>query len=115
MANFDSVIDAIAKEVTKGQCILILGAGVHYPPPPGSPYEYPKDDRPPLGPALSLHLAEKCKLAESNPKEANNINNLQRVSLFFEKDTSRNRLVQEVKDAVGGNKKPSPAVSALAQ
>lgn len=44
--------------VKKRQCVLFLGAGVHYPPPDGSSYSYPEADRPPLGDAFSRQLAK---------------------------------------------------------
>jgi SIR2-like domain len=110
----DIAINTIAEHIKKGECILFLGAGVHYPPPAGSTYSYPVKDRPPLGVALSNLLATKCNLVANYPKEAGNVDNLQRVSMFHEKDLSRNKLVQEVQDAVGGSKRPSPAVRGLA-
>ena len=48
-----SVLELIADAVRTQHCILFLGAGVHAPPPGGSPFEYPAAQRPPFGSALS--------------------------------------------------------------
>jgi len=63
-------LDEIAESVRDGQCILFLGAGVHYPPPQGSTYSYPADQRPPLGKALSRHLANSYRLLAQHAGEA---------------------------------------------
>jgi SIR2-like protein len=107
-------LDELAESVAAGECILFLGAGVHYPPPEGSPYQYPPEQRPPLGGALARHLAERCNLVDKYPKEEGNLNNLARVSLFYEILKSRGQLVDEVKKKVADNAAPSPAVRALA-
>jgi len=106
-------IELIAEHVKKGQCILFLGAGVHYPPPQGSPYEYPEAHRPPLGRAFSESLAAKCNFAARFPKESTG--SLQRVALYYESKFDRNALVGEVREAVLRGKRPSPVVSALAR
>jgi hypothetical protein len=106
-------VSIIADKVAKGQCILFLGAGVHYPPPEGTPYQYPEEQRPPLGRAFSELLAKKCGFAERFPKDS--AGNLQRVSLFYESLRNRNALVNEVRDAVGAGRRPSPILRALAR
>lgn len=106
-------VEIIAEKVKKGECILFLGAGVHYPPPAGSPYEYPEPHRPPLGRAFSEMLAEKCDFAERFPKDSTG--NLQRVSLYYESKFERKALVDEVRDAVMKGKRPSPVLAALAR
>ncbi|HEX8140768.1 MAG TPA: SIR2 family protein [Pyrinomonadaceae bacterium] len=108
-----TAIASIAEKVSEGKCILFLGAGVHYPPPPGSPYSYPEDQRLPLGQALSQRLAEKCKYATQFPNDSTG--NLQRVSLYYESIKTRNELVEEIRDAVFLGKRPSPVVRALAR
>jgi hypothetical protein len=58
MANIDDLYDAVSRR----ECILFLGAGVHYPPPEDLPdYQYPSEDRPPLGAEFSRALARECK------------------------------------------------------
>jgi hypothetical protein len=122
------MIDEIATQVARGECILFLGAGVHYPPPEpseGSParYLYPDAERPPLGRALAERLAAKCQLLTDYPYEAANLGNLQRVAMFFERKLGRQALVDEIVAAVdrepdvGGLRqtRPSPAVKALAE
>ena len=109
----NAVVQDIARAVSEGQCILFLGAAVHVPPPEGSPYTYPEAQRPPLGSALSEELARKCELQERHPKESPT--QLARVSLFYETEKSRTRLVEEVKEAVQIGKKPSPVLHAIAE
>jgi hypothetical protein len=110
----DKVIGLIASAISQQKCILFLGAGVHAPPPPGqSAFEYPKEQRPPIGAALSRKLAADCCLAEQHPDEDKS--NLQRVALFYEIERSRNQLVDAVTDAVQTGKRPSPMLRALAE
>jgi hypothetical protein len=104
---------AIAAHVSQGKCILFLGAGVHYPPGRGSPYSYPKKDRPPLGSAFSEHLASQSKFAGRFKNES--VSNLQRVSQDYETRFQRSALAREIKQAVHAGKRPSPALCALAR
>jgi len=106
-------LNLIANKVSRGECILFLGAGVHYPPPADSPYQYPAEQRPPLGRAFSEMLAQKCGFAERFPRDSTG--NLQRVALYYESLRNRNALVNEVRDAVLASKRPSPALRALAR
>jgi hypothetical protein len=108
-----SVLELVADAVRSRRCILFLGAGVHAPPPEGSPFEYPAEQRPPIGSALSRELARDCGLAERFPRESPE--NLQRVALFYEIDRSRKQLVDAVRDAVQVGKRPSPMLQALAE
>ena len=102
------------------QCILFLGAGVHYPPPDDSPYvgSYPEVKQPPLGSALAKILAEDSEIAADahfSEKERGEIpGNLQRISLYYEKKKDRKALVAKVRVAVSDGKDPSRAVRALA-
>jgi SIR2-like domain len=113
IAETGSAIEDIAKAVARGECILFLGSGVHAPPPDGSSYSYPEEERPPFGSVLSAQLAEKCRVLEAFPKES--VANLQRMSLFFETAKGRRQLVEEIDTAVENGKKPSPALYALAE
>ncbi len=103
----------IAQKVAEGRCILFLGAGVHSPPPEGSVHRYPEAERPPMGAQLSRILAAASGFDKEFPKES--INNLQRVSLHFQRRFSRNKLVEQVREAVDEGKKPSPALRALSE
>jgi SIR2-like domain len=107
------VVAQIADVVRSGKCILFLGAGVHAPPPEGSPLAYPEAQRPPLGSVLSESLAAGCSLSKRFPNE--DPKNLQRVALFFEINRSRHQLVEEIKRAVAGGTEPSPVLRALAE
>jgi hypothetical protein len=111
------VLARIAERVDGRRCILFLGAGVHAPPPDGSPFEYPLEQRPPVGSQLSHELALACDFATRFPRE--DAGNLQRVALAYELDRegggSRAALVDAIADAVEANTAPSPMVSALAR
>jgi hypothetical protein len=111
--DVSSVLDLVADGVRRQQCILFLGAGVHAPPPEDSPFEYPADQRPPSGAALSRELASGCGLAENHPTE--DVGHLQRVALFFEIERSRHQLVEAVRNSVQVNRRPSPMLRALAE
>jgi hypothetical protein len=107
------VLDVVGEAVRNQRCILFLGAGVHAPPPDGSAFEYPEGQRPPIGPALSRQLATGCDFAERFPGE--DAGNLQRVALAYEIDSSRNRLVDAITNAVDVAREPSPMLRALAR
>jgi hypothetical protein len=111
--DVSGVLELIADAVRRQQCILFLGAGVHAPPPEGSPYEYPPEQRPPFGSGLSRELARSCGLGERFPKE--DPANLQRVALFYEIARSRRQLVDAVRNAVQVDRQPSPMLRALAE
>ena len=109
----ESVMSAVAEKIQSGDCILFLGAGVHYPPPEGSIYQYPPEQRPPLGRAFSEHLADVSGFAEKFPRESTG--SLQRVSLYYETLKGRRDLSDEIRSAVLSGKKPSPVVRGLAE
>ncbi len=109
----DDVIGLIARAVSQQRCILFLGAGVHAPPPDQSRFEYPAEQRPPIGAALSQKLAADCNLSGRFPDE--DPSNLQRVALFYEIARSRHQLVDALNDAVQTGKRPSPMLQALAE
>lgn len=109
-----SFIEAISEKVTRGECILFLGAGVHYPPPEGSGYEYQPEQRPALSGTLAEGLAAECDFVSRFPRDSPT--NLQRVSLCYEiAQRSRQQLVNRIRDAVQTGKQPSPVVRALAE
>ena len=107
-----STYKLLKERVTQGQCILFLGAAVHYPPPADSRFSYPEELRPPLGAGLAQRLAGDCSFATVCP--ADDPRNLQRVSLCYEKENGRNQLVEQIRNAVEDHTKPSAAVRALA-
>lgn len=108
----NAIIAVIAQAVARGQCILFLGAGVHFSPPDGSSYTYPEDKRPPTGGSLSEGLAEKCGFLERFPQASPR--DLPRVSLYYEVRFSRQQLMREIRGAVHDGKEPSPVLRALA-
>jgi len=109
----DRVLDLVAGGVRDQKCILFLGAGVHAPPPQGSPFSYPREERPPVGSALSRDLADACDFAGRFPGD--DAGNLQRVALAYEIDSSRARLVDAIAGAVDVGRVPSPMLRALAR
>jgi hypothetical protein len=107
------VLELVGDAVRGGQCILFLGAGVHAHPPDGSAFRYPAEQRPLAGRALSLDLAAACGYAKRFPSA--DPGELQRVSLAYEVDSSRARLVDAITSAVGAGTEPSPMLAALAR
>jgi len=103
-------LDSVADYVRSSRCILFLGSGVHFPSPR---HQYLEHECPPLGGQFSARLADKCRFRERFPRESPT--NLQRVSLCYEIEHSRAELVEEVRQAVQVNKRPSPALLALAK
>ena len=109
----EALLGTISEKIKKGECILFLGAGAHYPPAEGSEYTYLEAHRPPLGSALSKSLSADCDFEKQFPKDV--ATNLQRVSLFYEVKKGRQNLVQKVSNAVFSGKRPSPILCALAR
>lgn len=107
------MLTVISEGVKKQQCILFLGAAVHSPPPEDSSYAYPEPSRPPLGSAMSRHLADKSGFAGRYPDEG--VDNLQRVALDYEVRFKRPQLVSAIRALVDTGKEASPAVRGLAQ
>jgi hypothetical protein len=103
---------ALVRHISRGRCILFLGAGVHHPPGKDSRYSYPKNERPPLGNAFAEHLASRTKFSDRFTNES--ITNLARVSQDYETRFERSGLVTEIRQAVHTGKRPSPALRALA-
>jgi hypothetical protein len=125
----DTVIPSdLVNAVKKGECVLFLGAGVHYPPPKESSYAYPEEQRPPLGEKFSNDLADECiaqlneeQNAQKQQEKREYLNKqravLQRTSWYYERipNKDRSKLVNRVKAAVSPGKEPSPLVRALAE
>jgi hypothetical protein len=109
----EALIQDIAAKVKSSECILFLGSGVHSGPPNNSKYVYSEEQRPPLGGSLSRMLAANCNFTTHFPNESTG--NLQRVALCYEVYQNRQKLVQELRNAVYTDKSPSPIVKALAK
>jgi hypothetical protein len=106
------LLDDVATRLGAGQCILFLGSGVHWPPPDKSPFSYPEEHRPASATTLRDQLAE---LSRWDQRYKNKPRwDLQRMSLDFEIEAGRERLVTEIRSAVDEGKRPSPVVKALA-
>ncbi len=110
--NEDSALAEIAESVRAGQCILFLGAGVHHAPPRAG-FVYPAAYRPPMGSSLSRTLAAECDFTKRLPNESTL--NLQRVSLFYERQRSRSALISRIRSEVQYGRRPSPILRALAR
>jgi hypothetical protein len=135
-----ATIEDLYKAIRNRECILFLGAGVHYPPPSDSPdYQYPVEHRPPLGTQLSHDLAKEClhmtrvssRTDPLDEKEKRKLratelrmkhgylwkhrDNLQRIAWFYELHHQRAALVTRVSRTVEEGKKPSAVVRALAE
>jgi len=112
LQNEESALDEIAESVRAGQCILFLGAGVHHAPPRAG-FVYPAAHRPPMGSALSRALATETDFERTFPNES--VTNLQRVSLYYERQRSRSALISRIRAEVHKNRRPSPILRALAR
>ncbi len=108
------ILTELIKKVKTGNCVLFLGAGVHFPPPEGAPYSYPAEQRLPLGAALSEKLADEFEYIKQFCDES--CRDLQRVSLYIEtaKGLGRKSLVDALDRYLRADKKPSPALKMLA-
>ena len=122
MSSIPPLDDQLINAVKRGECILFLGAGVHYPPDDHDPDyggSYPPAERPPLGNALTKALLNDSPLAadaDYNAHEKAEIaKSLQRMSLYYEIKKGRQELIKKVKREVVQNRQPSRAVKALAQ
>lgn len=104
--------DDLVESVSKGQCILFLGAMVSAPSPKDCPYIYKEENAPPSGKALSRHLAQVSEYPADEDAA-----NLQRVALHFEMRPNYNRrsLVLEIQKLIDNEHlSPSPALEMLA-
>lgn len=130
----------LVASIKERKCILFLGAGVHYPPPPTlTQYSYPPEVRPPLGSALSEALVEDSRrlmqesfldtaTAESELPQSEALENrqklaflekhktnLQRTSWYYEVEHERKALVDFVNGKVSAGKEPSAILRALVE
>ena len=108
---------AVTRAVANGDCILFLGAGIHYPPPIGSPYEesYPPSVRPVLAKRLAKVLARHCKLRQTHPDEVHDRMDLARIASFYEIACGRATLIAAIRHSTQRRKRPSAALRALAE
>jgi hypothetical protein len=118
----------LVNAVKKRECVLFLGAGVHYPPPQDSSYLYPEEQRLPLGERFSNDLADECiaqlneeQNAQKQQKKREYLDKnravLQRISWYYERipNKDRSKLVNRINAALVPGKEPSPLVRALAE
>jgi hypothetical protein len=105
-------LQTLPDHVRAGHCILFLGAALHAPPPENSCFNYPSDERPPLGGDLAQKLAEACGYESQFPNES--CRDLQRVALCAEITLTRRVLVDKLQALLTEGRKPSAAVKMLA-
>ncbi|HYI09893.1 MAG TPA: SIR2 family protein [Thermoanaerobaculia bacterium] len=108
-------VEAVAKLISTGKCILFLGAGVHAAPPAGSRWTYDDSERPLRGGELAEYLANASDYMIQYPDEKPR--NLGRISLYCEihERYGRRWLVDEIRQKVHEGKRPSPVLRALAE
>jgi SIR2-like domain len=111
--RYSQELTDVAQYISRGECILFLGAAAHAKPPKGSSYQYPDGDRPPLGFEFSEKLAAESGFLLRNPQ--GNPRDLQKVALDFEIQKTRTQLVRRIREAVHNNRKPSPILRGLAE
>lgn len=110
----------LCKAVANGTCILFLGAGVHAPPPEGSPFDYPESERPLLARPLAERLAaatDFCKRFPENEYPEEYPLQLGRVALYGDTPAAggRHAVVRILRECLAEGKVPSPALQALAE
>ena len=66
---FDTAFERLGEQVARGHATLLLGPGIHVPPPDVSAFADAKGNRPLLGSALSRRLAQLCDLGARLPGE----------------------------------------------
>src|SRR5215213_3254920 len=108
------ILEELAARIRTGQCILFLGAGIHFPPAEDSPYSYPEAHRPTTGSALAKLLARDCDFENIVPHDSKY--DLQRVSLCYETTAGLGRtgLVTVLTRDLETGKEPSPLLRMLA-
>ena len=101
MASVQDLYDAIERR----QCVLFLGAGIHYPPPEESEYKYQEDQRPPLGSCFSRQLADECaaEVEEESKSDGLDLTGLNeqekaRRTIREEKREKKRRFLRENRD-----------------
>lgn len=109
----DSTVRSIAEAVKSRECVLLLGAGVHAPPPPEEAALYPDSDRPPSSRELAYELAQLCSYESRRPGKSPY--DFRRVTQFFELSSGRQALIEELQRSIEPGKQPSPMLRALAQ
>ena len=112
-APLDGTVELLARAISDGKAALLLGPGVHVPPPEGMAHLYPEQDRPPTAWALSRRLAEEVRFEAILPGES--VTDLSRVALLYERELGRRDLIETLADAVQRHRLPSPLLHALAE
>ncbi|HYP53289.1 MAG TPA: SIR2 family protein [Pyrinomonadaceae bacterium] len=104
----DEMLGYVAEQVAARQCVLFFGAGIHFPSPDATKFDYPVDKAPPRGRQLAERLAERCDYPYDDKS------NLPRVAQYFESKKTRWRLVKEIEKEVETGREPSPVLRMLA-
>jgi hypothetical protein len=112
-APLDGSVELLARAISGGNAALLLGPGMHVPPPQEIAHVYPQQDRPPMSRAVSGLLAQEVKFDAILPGET--VTDLSRVALLYEQELGRRRLIETLADAVQRQRRPSPLLHALAE
>ena len=116
----DGVFDIpreLIDDIRNSRCVLFLGAAVHAPPPDGSSYVYPAEHRPAMVRQLTNELAEQMGYEKRFPRDKYPMDyplSLSRVAFATETHDGRSILVDRLRKATATDKRPSPALMALA-
>jgi hypothetical protein len=107
LADWEDIVQA----VSESRCVLFLGPGIHYPPPPDSGYEHPEEEPPFLAGRLAAILAEETGFLSEFPNESSH--DLLRVAQWYELKFGRRRLIDRIHSPFA-TRPPSLVLKALA-
>jgi hypothetical protein len=106
------MLAAIASQIEREDTVLLLGAGVHAPPPPELDDLYPAADRSPMRGELTAHLALATRFESEHPGEPPDyFKVLEHADQHMGRQTLCDRLRRDVEES----KKPSPILRAIAR
>ena len=118
-AQSPAIPRGLAKPIEDGTCVLFLGSALHAPPPEGSEYVYPAEQRPPIGSQLSRRIADEFDFEANMPNESKE--DLMRVAMYVETGETFGRtdlldyLDTQLRGPAAAPRRPSAAVRMLAE
>jgi hypothetical protein len=108
----ESMLAAIARQIGREDTVLLLGAGVHAPPPPELDNLYPAVDRPPMRTELTARIAFDTRFESEHPGEPLDYF---KVLEHAEQLVGRATLYDLLHSQLQEHKKPSPVLRAIAR
>lgn len=111
--GIEDALEEISRQVKRRRCVLFLGSAVHAPVSPGLSFSYPDEQRPALAGELEARFTRHCR--KDSHYDPRRDYGLQRMALYYELGRSRHQLIEEIREAVHVDKRPSPVVRALAE